>query len=158
MHTYFLFNILVIFELLWNFSDCLSFSPLLLFTLVVSMAPSRKSTPSQNPLRSTTSSSFDPTPSHIRFCDEEARKAFSENFSRWGIHSECRVILADFADTDLPDVIHSRGWESPYNVPVTCSYVLIQKFYFNMRGFDFLVPHFLTRVQGACITVTLQIV
>ena len=85
-HAYILlFNILVIFELLWNFSDCLSFSPLLLFTLVVSMAPSRKSTPSQNPLRSTTSSSFDPTPSHIRFCDEDARKDFSENFSRRGV-------------------------------------------------------------------------
>ena len=27
MHMYFLFNILVIFELLWSFSDCLSFSP-----------------------------------------------------------------------------------------------------------------------------------
>ena len=52
-----------------------------LFTLVVSMAPKRKSTSSHNPLRSGASSSSDPTPSSIRFCDEDARKDFSENFS-----------------------------------------------------------------------------
>ena len=84
-----------------------SFSlPLFLFTLVVSMAPKRKSAPSRNPLRSeTSSSSSNPTPSHIRFHDEDARKAFSENFSRRGIHSERRVILADFVDTNVPNVI-----------------------------------------------------
>ena len=27
MHTYSLFNIIVIFEIAWDFSDCLSFSP-----------------------------------------------------------------------------------------------------------------------------------
>ena len=27
-------------------------------------------------------SSSNPTPSHIRFCDKDARQAFSENFSR----------------------------------------------------------------------------
>ena len=73
------------------------------------MAPKRKSTPSQNPLRTGASTSSDPTPSHIWFRDEDARKDFSENFSRRGVHSEYRVILADFTDTDLPDVIHSRG-------------------------------------------------
>ena len=72
------------------------------------MTPKRKSTPSQNPLHSGASSSSDPTPSHIRFRDEDARKAFSENFSRRGIRSERWVILADFADIDLPDVIHSQ--------------------------------------------------
>ena len=77
--------------------------------LVVSMTPKHKSTLSQNPLRSGASTSSDPTPSHIRFRDEDARKAFLENFSRRGIHSERQVILADFADTDLPDVIHSRS-------------------------------------------------
>ena len=106
MHTYLLFNILVIFELLWSFSDCLSF-PLLLFTLVVSMAPKRKSAPSQNLLRSRTLSSSDPTPSHIWFHDEDARKDFSENFSQRGVHSKCQVILVDFVNTDLPTVIHS---------------------------------------------------
>ena len=77
--------------------------------LVVFMAPKRKSALSRNPFHSGASTSFDPTPSHIRFHDEDARKAFLENFSRRGIHSERRVILADFADTDLPDVIHNRG-------------------------------------------------
>ena len=75
--------------------------PLFLFTLVVSMAPKCKSTPSRNPLRFGALSSSDPTP-YIRFHDEDARKDFSENFSRWGVHSECWVILADFVDIDLP--------------------------------------------------------
>ena len=88
------------------------------------MAPKRKSTLSRNPLRSGASSSSDPTPS-IRFRDEDAQKDFSENFSWQGVHSEHRVILADFADTDLLDVIHNRGWESLCDVPVTCPSVLI---------------------------------
>ena len=126
MHTYLIFNIFDIFNVAWYFSDCSSlFLPLILFTLVVSMAPKRKSTPTWNPLRFRASSSFDPTPSHIRFRDEDARKAFSENFSLRGIHSECQVILVDFANTDLPDVIHSWGWESLCDVPVTCPSVLI---------------------------------
>ena len=95
---------------IWSFSDRL-FLPLSLFSfaLVMSMAPKRKSALSQNPLRSTAStSSFNPTPSSIRFRDEDARKDFWENFSRRGVHSKHRVILEDFANTDLPDVIHSR--------------------------------------------------
>ena len=55
--------------------------PLFLFTLVVSMAPKCKSTPSRNPFRFGALSSSDPTP-YIRFHDEDARKDFSENFSR----------------------------------------------------------------------------
>ena len=55
--------------------------PLFLFTLVVSMAPKRKSASSQNPLHSGASSSSNPTPSQIRFRDEDAQKDFSENFS-----------------------------------------------------------------------------
>ena len=82
--------------------------PLFLFTLVVSMTPKRKSTPAQNPLHSDASSSSDPTLSHIRFCDDDAFKAFSENFSRQGIHSKRQVILSNFTDTDLPSVIHSK--------------------------------------------------
>ena len=89
------------------------------------MAPKRKSTPTWNPLHSGASSSFDPTLSHIRFRDDDAFKAFSENFSRQGIHSECQVILTDFVDTDLPFVIHSRGWKSLCDVPVTYPLVLI---------------------------------
>ena len=62
------------------------FLPLFLFTLVVSMAPKRKSTPSWNPLRfGTSSTSSDLTPSHLRFHDDDAHKAFSEYFSRRGI-------------------------------------------------------------------------
>ena len=132
--------------------------PLLLFTLVVSMAPKRKSTPSQNPLRSRASSSFDPTNSHLRFHDENAWKDFLENFSRRGVHSECGVILADFANTDLPTVIHNWGWESLYDIPVTCSTVLIQEFYSNMHGFNFSVPLFSTHIWGTLIVVTPQLV
>ena len=74
------------------------------------MAPKRKSTLSQNPLRSGAStSSSDPTPSHVWFYNDKARKDISENFSRRGIHSELQVILSDFSDTDLPTVIYSQG-------------------------------------------------
>ena len=101
-------------------------SPLSLVYVSASMAPKRKYAPSQNLLRSRAStSSSDPTPSSIKFHDKDAQKDFSENFSRWGVHSECRVILADFTNTDLPDVIHSRGWESLCDVPVTYRSVLI---------------------------------
>ena len=122
------------------------------------MAPKRKSTPTWNPLRSGASLSSDPSPSTVRFCDDDAFKAFSENFSRRGIHSERQVILSDFADTDLPSVIHSRGWESLCDIPVTCPLVLIQEFYSNMHGIDRSVPLFFTRVRGTRIPVTPQLV
>ena len=107
------------------------------------MAPKRKSTLARNPLHSGASFSFDPTLSHIRFRGDDAFKAFSENFSSRGIHSERQVILTDFVDTDLPYVIHSKGWESLCDVPVTCPLVLIQEFYSNMHGIDRLVHFFL---------------
>ena len=72
MHMYSIFNILAIFEMCWDFSDCLSLSLSFLFMLVLSMTPKLKSAPSWNPLRSGASSSFDPTPSHIRFHVEDA--------------------------------------------------------------------------------------
>ena len=99
--------------------------PLFQFLLVMSMAPKRKSTPTRNPLRSSASSSSNPTLSHIRFLDDDAFKAFSENFSIRGIHSERQVILTDFANTDLPFVIHNRGWESLCDVLVTYPIMLI---------------------------------
>jgi len=86
MHSYFFSYILVIFELFWSFSDCLSLSlPLFLFTLVVSMAPKRKSAPSRNPLHSGTSSSSDPSPSNIRFHDKDGflRELFPMGHSFW---------------------------------------------------------------------------
>ena len=103
------------------------------------MAPKRKFTPTRNPLRFGASSSSDPSPSIVRFRDDDAFKALSENFSRWGIHSKRwgiyskrwgiyskrQVILSDFVDTDLSSVIHSRGWESLCDVLVTCPLVLI---------------------------------
>ena len=122
------------------------------------MAPKRKSTPARNPLRSDASSSTDPSPSIIRFHDDDAFKAFLENFSRRGIHSERQVVLLDFADTDLLFVIHSSGWESLCGVPVTCPLVLIQEFYSNMHGIDRSVPLFFTRVRGTRIPVTPQLV
>ena len=101
------------------------FLPLFLFTLVVSMAPKHKSTPARNPLRSDASSFSDPSPFNVWFHDDDAFKAFSENFSRRGIHSGRQVVLSDFIDTDLPFVIHSRGWESLCDVSVTCPLMLI---------------------------------
>ena len=104
----------------------ISFFPIsILFTLVVSMAPKRKSTPARNPLHSGASLSSDYARLSLQFCDDDAHKAFLENFSRHNIRSELQVILADFVDIDLPTIIHSRGWELLCVVPVTCPLVLI---------------------------------
>ena len=154
MHTYSPFHIFDIFELLGIFLIVFLFLPLFLFTLVVFMAPKHKSTSAWNPLHSGASSSSDPMPSNIWFRDEVARKAFSENFSRRGVHLEHQVILADFADTDLLTIIHSREWKSLCDVLVTCPLVLIQEFYFNMHEIDRSVPLFFTRVRGTLIPVT----
>ena len=113
------------------------------------MAPKHKSIPSWNPLHfraSSSSSPSDPIPSHVRFCDEKAKSDFLENFSQRGIHLECQVILLDFSNTDLPTVIHSRGWESLCGVLVMCPYMIIQEFYSNMHGFDYSIPQFVTRI------------
>ena len=99
--------------------------PLFLFTLVVSMAPKHKSTPTRNPLHSSASSSSDSAPLSLQFRDDDAHKAFSENFSRRGVHLERQVVLADFIDTNLPTIIHSREWESLCDVLVTCPLMLI---------------------------------
>ena len=167
------------FQYTWYIWCCLglfwlSFLSLLLFLfmLVVSMAPKCKSTLARNPLCSGASSSFDPSPSHVQFHDDDAFKAFSENFSRWGIHSKRwgiyskrwgiyskrQVILSDFVDTDLSSVIHSRGWESLCDVPITSPLVLIQEFYSNMHEIDRSVPLFFTRVRGMRIPITPQLV
>ena len=126
--------------------------------LVVSLASKRKSTPARNPLHSSASSSTNPSPSTVRFHDDDAFKAFSENFSRQGIHSERQVILSDFANTDLPSIIHNKGWESLCDVPVTYPLVLIQEFYSNMHGIDRSIPLFFTRIRDTRIPVTPQLV
>ena len=122
------------------------------------MALECKSTPARNPLHFGAFSLSNPTLSHIWFRDDDAFKAFSEKFSRRGIHSKCQVILTDFADTDLSSVIHSRGWESLCDVPVTCPLMLIQEFYSNIHKIDWSVPLFFTHVRGTRIPITLQLV
>ena len=152
-YTWYIWNCL---ELFW-----LSFLslPLFLFTLDVSMAPKRKSTPARNPLHSKCLFIFWFCPSlSLRFRDDDTHKAFSENFSRRGIHSKRQVVLSDFADTDLPSVIHNRGRESLCDVPVTCPLVLIQEFYSNMHKIDRSVPFFFIHVWGTRIPVTPQLV
>ena len=118
------------FQYIWYIWYCLGLFrlsflslPLFLFMIVVSMEPKCKSTPARNLLRFNASSY-----SHIWFRDDDAFKAFLENFSRRGIHLERQVILSDFADTDLPSVIHSKGWESLCDIPVTCPLMLIRSF------------------------------
>ena len=49
-------------------------------------------------------------------------------------------------------------WESLCDIPITCPSMLIQEFYSNMHGFDYLVPLFVTHVRGTCIMVTPDIV
>ena len=120
------------------------------------MASKHKSTPSQNHLRSeasSCSSPSDPTPFHVRFCDEKATSDFLENFSRAFIQN-AKVIMLDFFNTDLPTVIHSKGWESLCGILVTCPFVIIQDFYSNMHGFDYSIPQFVTCVRGIRIVVT----
>ena len=154
MHTYFFSIYLIYLKLFGTFLIVILSLPLCYFTLVVSMALKRKSTPAQNHLHSSASSSSDPSPSTVQFHDDDAFKAFSENFSRWVIHLEHQVVLSEFTDIDLPSVIHSRGWESLYDVPVTCPLVLIQDFYSNMHGIDHSVPLFFTIVRGTRIPIT----
>ena len=102
MHTYSISIYLLYLNCFGAFLIVCFSLPLLLLTLVVSMAPKHKSTPAQNALRSKASSSSDSASISLRFRDDDAHKAFSENFSRRCIHSECQVILADFANIDLP--------------------------------------------------------
>ena len=91
-HAYVPSILYIIISTAWDFLDCLplflSFSPSYVSCV---MAPKRKSTSFWNPFLSGASSSsspFDPTPSHIRFCDEKAKSDFFQNFSRRGIHSK----------------------------------------------------------------------
>ena len=124
-----------------------SFFPLsIFFMLVASMAPKRKSTLARNPFHFGAFTSSDHAPLSLCFHNNVAHKAFTKNFSRRGIHSKRRVILGHFADIDLPTVIHSREWESLYDEPVTCPFVLFQEFYSNMHRIDRSVPHFVTWV------------
>ena len=90
MHTYLTFNIFLYIWTVWDFSECFFLPPHSLVDVSTSMAPKRKSASTWNPLRSGASSSSDPTPSSIRFRDEDAWKDFSENFSQRGVHSQLK--------------------------------------------------------------------
>ena len=148
-----------IFLLLWTVLELfwlsLSFPSLFLVTLVVSMTPKCKSTPAQNTLHFSASTSSNHAPLSLHFGNDDAHKAFTKNFSRRGIHSERWVILGHFTNTDLPTIIHNREWESLCDKPVTCPLMLIQDFYSNMHGINRSVPHFVTWVRGISIPVTL---
>ena len=154
MHMYVLSHILIIVNYFGTFLIVFFSLPLLLVTLVVSMAPKLKSTPARNPLHFGASSSSDHAPLSLRFRNDDTHKAFSGNFSWRGIHLECRAILGHFANIDLPTVIHSRKWKSLCDEPIACPLVLIQEFYSNMHGIDRSIPHFVIRVWGISIPVT----
>ena len=158
MHTYFFSIYLIDLKLLGTLLIVSLSLPLFLFTLDVSMVPKCKSIPAWNPLHSGASSSSDSTPLSLQFRDDDAHKAFSENFSKQGIHLEHQVVLSDFVDNDLPFVIHSRGWESLCDILFTCPLVLIQEFYSNMHGINRSIPLFFTHVRGMRIPVTPQLV
>ena len=160
MHTYHFFSLSYWYWsvlgtfLLVPLSLSLSLSLSFFIRLVCSMTPKKsKSTPSRNSLCSRASTS-DSTPYHVRFCDEKAHQDFPENFSRQGIYLEHQVVLSDFSNTDLRTIIYSKGCESLCGIPITCPSVIIHEFYSNMHGFDYSVPHFITRIWGTCIVVT----
>ena len=73
------------------------------------MAPKHKSTPAQNPLNSESFSSDLTPPLHVRFHDGKVEQDFLENFQRRGVHPKRHVILSDFSNTPLSDVIWIRG-------------------------------------------------
>ena len=158
MHLYVFSHILLIVNCFRTFLIVFFSLPLPLVTLVVSIAPKRKYTPARNPLHFVASSSSNHAPLSLYFRNDDAHKAFTENFSRRGIHSKRQVILGHFADTDLPTVIHIREWEFLCDEPITCPFVLIQEFYSNMHRIDRSVPHFVTRVWRISILVTPQLV
>ena len=104
------------------------------------MAPKHKSTSTRNPFRSWSSSSSDPLIPflHVKFRDKKAHQAFFENFSKHGIHLEHHVILSDFSNTPLPDVI--------------------QEFDSNIHDIDTFVPQFVMTFKGTHIVVTLDFI
>ena len=101
-----------------------SFFPLsILFTLVMYMAPKRKYILAWNPFHSDASFSSDSAPLTLRFRDDDAHKAFLENFSRRGVHSERQVILVDFVDTDLPIIIgNGSHCVTSWSLVLSCSF------------------------------------
>ena len=119
------------------------------------MALKCKSTLVRNPLHSKSSSSDPLVPSlHVQFHDKKAHQDFSENFSKRDVHPECHVILSNFANISLPDVIYTRGWESLCEIPLRCPTVFIQEFYTNMHCINTSIPKFVATFRGTRIVVT----
>ena len=161
IHTYLQVSIFVILYLVGAFLIVFLSPSLSISYVSCVMAYKQKFIPSWNPLRFEASSSSSPsdlTPSYVWFHDMKDKSDFSEKFSWRGIHSECQVVLSNFFDIVLPIVIHSRGWESPYGILVTCPSVIIQEFYSNMHRFDYSIPQFVTRIWGIRMVVTPNIV
>ena len=100
-----------IFLLVWTVLELfwlsLSFSSLFLVTLVVSMAPKRKSTLAWNPLHSGASTSSDHAPLSLRFRNDDAHKAFTKNFSWQGILFSTRHSFG------TPSHLRSFCWHRP---------------------------------------------
>ena len=144
-HVRAFFHASVLFIFLFELVFCF-FSLSLSLWINLSMAPKqRKSTLTRYPLRGSRSSSSDPPiPYHIRFYDEKAKTDLFENFQNRGVHLECQVILLDFSDTALPEVIWTWGWEFLYGKPDRCPAVFIQEFYSNMHSIDTFMPCFVT--------------
>ena len=153
MHTLYLFVLFFVYDVL----RCGLSLSLSLYQINYAMAPkAHKSTMARNPLQcsGSSSSSNPPISLHIQFHDEKVRKDFSENFQKRGIHSECQVILSNFAETLLPTIIRTRGWESLLERLLRCPVVFIQEFYSNIHGIDTSVPQFATTFRGTRIVVT----
>ena len=156
MHTYLTLYIFLCIDCDWCFFACISLSFLL--SVSCSMEPKRKSTPSWNPLHSGASSSFDPTPSHVRFRDVNPNRTSLRTFLDEAFIQNAKSFYWTFPTLTYPLSFIVGGWESLCDVLVTCPWVLIQEFYSNMHGFDYLVLIFGTRVWGTCIVVTPDIV
>ena len=91
-----LLSILVIFELLGTFPIVFLSLPLVLFTLVVSMAPKHKSTPARNSLNSGASSSFDSAPlslfgSVMMMPTRHSRRTFLDEVFIWNAKSYWQI-------------------------------------------------------------------
>ena len=83
---------------------------------------------------------------------------FFENFQKRGVQPEHQVILSDFADTPLPEVIQTLGWEFLLERPTKCLVVFIQEFYSNIHDIDTFMPQFVTTFNDTRIVVTLDLI
>ena len=135
----------------------LSFLSLLLFllTLVVSMAPKRKSTPAQNPFHSGASSSSISAPFSLRFHDDDAHKAFSENFLDDVFIRNAKSYWRTSPTLTFP---------LSFTVGNGSHYVTSQSLVLSCLSWSFtptctrLIVQYLSRIWGTCIPVTSQLV